>query len=643
MDRPHDDELLSAYLDDELSVEERAYVEQLLADRPEARRLLDELRGVRESLQTLPSYKLEPDFGAQVLQRAEREVLHGPKVARIVEDGDAIADRGISDEWYKQKRWRRPLLWSIVAVAAAVVLMFVDRTADRERYLAQHTPEAKTGPAAPPPPTAEAAKAKDEGYFSVMNALPATTPVAGVPADPVGPATEPSRELDRSAVGAFTLKGGNLAGMTQPTESLNAVQAPAAQVDMTPLVAENDYRRAESLIADYNDVRRKVTDERAAGRAFADRMQVQQLEGRWQSRQSAVGEPPLIVSCVVSSADAVEQGLAPVLRRQQIADLTPIRESQTVASYGIAANERRNAAGEVAQVRRADALADEQYVYVVAERRQLEATLAELRRRSDLFNEVRVEPAATTISSPVPAEAVAGAAGGAAPPPPKSAAAPAAAKSGLAVDEQAAADKKRDELRSDSALKAAVASQAPGSNGVGLGAVGQTAGPSAIQFSYVPQSLTPLSRSQRIVVAEFEGVAADRETSGDRRAGEKELLLKQADAPVVATPAAPTATEAVNRPTNTTPAKTQEAAAARDGLVRNRDADVAQQRRLEEPVQVMQQLRGTYAADLPPDFQEALFIVRVVSTQTGKSPSTGDAVESKPTPAAKPQATGKAD
>ena len=36
-----DDELISAYLDDELSTEERAYVERLLVERPEARRLLD--------------------------------------------------------------------------------------------------------------------------------------------------------------------------------------------------------------------------------------------------------------------------------------------------------------------------------------------------------------------------------------------------------------------------------------------------------------------------------------------------------------------------------------------------------------------------------------------------------------------------
>ena len=46
-----DEELISAFLDDELSPEERVRAEQLLVERADLRRLLDELRGLREGLQ----------------------------------------------------------------------------------------------------------------------------------------------------------------------------------------------------------------------------------------------------------------------------------------------------------------------------------------------------------------------------------------------------------------------------------------------------------------------------------------------------------------------------------------------------------------------------------------------------------------
>ena len=49
-----DDELLSAYLDGELSAEERARVEAHLAADPQARKLFDELRGVSLAMRELP-------------------------------------------------------------------------------------------------------------------------------------------------------------------------------------------------------------------------------------------------------------------------------------------------------------------------------------------------------------------------------------------------------------------------------------------------------------------------------------------------------------------------------------------------------------------------------------------------------------
>jgi anti-sigma factor RsiW len=70
-----DDELLSAYLDDELAPEERARVEERLAVDPQARQLLDELRSVSQAMKDLPPANLGIDLREAVLRRAERAML----------------------------------------------------------------------------------------------------------------------------------------------------------------------------------------------------------------------------------------------------------------------------------------------------------------------------------------------------------------------------------------------------------------------------------------------------------------------------------------------------------------------------------------------------------------------------------------
>lgn len=69
---PQDEERLSAYLDGELSSDEQARVEQLLADEPAARQLLDELRAVSSTLQGLPRTHVPGDLAADVLREIER-------------------------------------------------------------------------------------------------------------------------------------------------------------------------------------------------------------------------------------------------------------------------------------------------------------------------------------------------------------------------------------------------------------------------------------------------------------------------------------------------------------------------------------------------------------------------------------------
>lgn len=64
------DSLLSAYLDDQLTGEERAAVEAKLRESAEHRQTLAELRSLRESFQALPRYQLGDDFSGRVIEAA---------------------------------------------------------------------------------------------------------------------------------------------------------------------------------------------------------------------------------------------------------------------------------------------------------------------------------------------------------------------------------------------------------------------------------------------------------------------------------------------------------------------------------------------------------------------------------------------
>ena len=65
-----DDELLSAYLDGELTDSERAAVEARLATDPAAQQLLHELRSVSQSVQAIPTAGLGRDLSDEILRRA---------------------------------------------------------------------------------------------------------------------------------------------------------------------------------------------------------------------------------------------------------------------------------------------------------------------------------------------------------------------------------------------------------------------------------------------------------------------------------------------------------------------------------------------------------------------------------------------
>src|SRR6266550_3300798 len=71
------DELLSAYLDGEVTDQERELVERALRESQVAGQSLEEMRRLQADLRGLPRLRLEPDFCDHVLRQAQRTMLLG--------------------------------------------------------------------------------------------------------------------------------------------------------------------------------------------------------------------------------------------------------------------------------------------------------------------------------------------------------------------------------------------------------------------------------------------------------------------------------------------------------------------------------------------------------------------------------------
>src|SRR3954447_25256429 len=130
-DRHHeiDDELISAYLDDELSGEERAAVERRLAADPTAQRLLHELRLVSQSVQAMPQQNMGRDLSETIVALIEQERKPSPAPADSSRLGGKLPKLPIFGS-------RRAWIWASLALAAGLFIMVVERGDDRGNNLA---------------------------------------------------------------------------------------------------------------------------------------------------------------------------------------------------------------------------------------------------------------------------------------------------------------------------------------------------------------------------------------------------------------------------------------------------------------------------------------------------------------------------
>jgi len=114
VDISHREELISAYLDGELSAAEQQQVLQLLSEDEAAHKLFNEFQLLRESLRTLPAEQLNEDFTREVIERVKQR-SPAPLQASLSQE---VVGRSA-----ETPAWGRILLWPAMAVAAAILLM----------------------------------------------------------------------------------------------------------------------------------------------------------------------------------------------------------------------------------------------------------------------------------------------------------------------------------------------------------------------------------------------------------------------------------------------------------------------------------------------------------------------------------------
>lgn len=411
-----DDELISAYLDDELSADERRRAEELLVDRADLRRLFDELRSLREGLKGLPSYRLEPEFGAGVLRRAEREVLRGrdasngapPAESRAsapVEVAAEVAAPAASPPLHPAEAVsrHRPILWSIVAVAAAVVLMFLEqrRVADdrlarapdpdvpaageaarRERSatesLAAGRPEANDKRAdddrsegrnvlgeRAAGESGNFAKHKKEGGAGEGMTVAGKRDVAGVETPAAKQGTAPVAGGAMSATNGIAATRSNAPSSTSAAAERSLIRTDDLERSSAIVtVAQTDQRRARQLVSNYQTLQ-------MSQQVVAQQSKTQEALQRGQAERS---ENVLVVTCEVDSPEALERSFLPVLRFNHIADV-----SEAAVQSGAKPSDSTTE--------------DEAFYYVVADGAQLESTLAALRSDRRHYLNVVIEPA----------------------------------------------------------------------------------------------------------------------------------------------------------------------------------------------------------------------------------------------------------
>lgn len=407
-----ENELLSAYLDGELTADEQAQVERLLEASPAARQLVDELRALSTSLGDLPSHQIGEDISARVLRRAERQMLADPAAALPISPAQ---DQPAGPRWRAiVRRVARPrtLVWSGVAVAVALLLMLANPAALRQ---APDRSVATTSPAdegeSEAAPSIQASRASGEVMFAEEE--------EHVSAEPLEAENAPDR------LHSVVRKGGpqTPAETPAPTAASSPVTSPVeVMAESAPAEptkggiggvggGQAGYGYADHAAGERAAKRGTMAGPTAGRRQRAER-QPSVVVGKTAPPRSAAGAVPsaipeaeqprpdvpqpatsLLVLQYNVTADAARQRVFhKLLESQQITELALAKAPQR----GRAQNEL--AAADVAQREYefysvAGKPADVIHVDIEATRDQIAALLGELQRRPEQFSLISYVPA----------------------------------------------------------------------------------------------------------------------------------------------------------------------------------------------------------------------------------------------------------
>lgn len=239
MTREFSDELLSAYLDGEVTDAERALVERHLAEHPADRELLDELATLRHEVAALPAARVDAGFADRVVEaaiqaKAERDavVVAGP------------ASRGSSHS----SRWTYVVL-AAASMAAAVLL--VVRPWQGGVETAQNDPHnpaaviepvdssavqnsgpliAALGGTAPAEGEAVVLRLRLSSEASLAQTIDAALAAAGIGQRPASELTSGAAEVGAAYRRQVQEKLGSLEGTLSAADAL-FVEAPLAQIE----------------------------------------------------------------------------------------------------------------------------------------------------------------------------------------------------------------------------------------------------------------------------------------------------------------------------------------------------------------------------------------------------------------------------
>ena len=179
-----DEELLSAYLDGQLTATELREVESWLARDEAARTLVEELRGVSQQVRDLPRESVPAEWTQRLAARLDESSHDKVSPSGSADSGDAMPAFSIG-------RSSRGWWWSAAAIAAAVAIMAFQANNLEEATQIAKAPAAASDRSVANQPVPEMAAAdsepllREEAMAPAPRSLPATTAV---------PALEPAAE-----------------------------------------------------------------------------------------------------------------------------------------------------------------------------------------------------------------------------------------------------------------------------------------------------------------------------------------------------------------------------------------------------------------------------------------------------------------